>query len=352
MQTGATYDATANPNPWPTAQYTNFMNTIFYTLHSGSNTEWSSTFFGITDFPKVDYSGSSSSMSDSSEFDGKNFLIDNCASSVDLEYQITDKMMTESSRQTSINTAQSQSSTYTQNIQISSTVEGSVGAASASASFTMDFGSSNTLESSKAFGSESSISNSDELSSGAVITVPAHSMYRVIEKLKISTTQRTHNIQIDNQQNNIVQDTQQISPGGFRTVEISCNPDRVFSNGVPITSLLLSSLISRPSNKYFLTLQSDNNLVISCAQYGLTSNVRKQLWSTNTAQGTPNTAMVFLQYDGNIVMYDSTSTVIWASSSGGGVSPYSLLMKDDGNIAVLDKNNYSVWSTSIAANQC
>jgi len=351
MQTGVTYNAAANPNPWPTAEYSGYVNNIFPTLHGGSNTEWSTTFYGLTDFPKVAYDGSDST-TDTTEFDGLNFLIDNCASSTELEYQISDKIMTESSKVTSINTEESQSSTYTQNIQLSTTVEGNYGAASASASFTIDFGSSNSIETSKSYGTDTSVTMSDEISSGAVITVPAHAMYRVIEKLKISNTQRTHNIQINNQQNDIVQDTQQIFPGGFRSVEISCNPDRIFSSGTPVTSLLLSSLISRPSNKYFLTLQSDNNLVISCAQYGLTG-IRKQLWSTNTGQGTPLAAVIYLQYDGNFVMYDSTTSLtIYATSSGGGVSPYSLLMKDDGNIAIYDKNDYVVWTTNITPNQC
>jgi len=62
-------------------------------------------------------------------------------------------------------------------------------------------------------------------------------------------------------------------------------------------------------------------------------------------QGT--SARVDVQSDGNLVAYDSSNNVLWASNTNGrGTGPYKLVMQNDANLVLYDSTNAALWSSN------
>jgi hypothetical protein len=87
--------------------------------------------------------------------------------------------------------------------------------------------------------------------------------------------------------------------------------------------------------RFFLTLQSDNNLVLY--QVGASA-----LWSSNTV-GTGATTAVF-QDDGNFVLYTAAGAPVWSTVTTPGCGA-KLAVQTDGNLVVYDAASAPLWSS-------
>lgn len=91
-----------------------------------------------------------------------------------------------------------------------------------------------------------------------------------------------------------------------------------------------------PDGAYYLVYQQDGNLVLYRA------SDQKVWWVAKDAYGF--NGRCFLQDDGNLVIFDATGYVRWASNSGGHKGA-SLTVQNDGNAVIKDETGAVVWST-------
>lgn len=89
------------------------------------------------------------------------------------------------------------------------------------------------------------------------------------------------------------------------------------------------------NNRALLRLQDDGNLVLYDTGNG------KALWASDT-NGKGSSHAVF-QHDGNLVLYAGTKA-LWASDTYGHVGA-ELALQDDGNLVVYDYQNKPLWAT-------
>jgi len=110
--------------------------------------------------------------------------------------------------------------------------------------------------------------------------------------------------------------------------------DTIFSTGTLTSSQILLS----PGYRSNLLVQSDGNVVLNDYPNGATH------WSTNTGGKGTAPYHLTLQGDGNLVLYDATSTPLWQSGTAGqGVGPYRLKIRDQHYLAVVDSNSTPLW---------
>jgi len=86
------------------------------------------------------------------------------------------------------------------------------------------------------------------------------------------------------------------------------------------------------NGNYQLVLLDDGNLV----QF---YNGNDGRWDTGTSNG----ARLVMQGDGNLVLYTSWWSPVWASNTAGNPGAY-LNVQDDGNLVVYSANNQRLWS--------
>lgn len=90
-------------------------------------------------------------------------------------------------------------------------------------------------------------------------------------------------------------------------------------------SLKTNDKITSTNSKYYLTLQSDGNVVLYKGE--------KALWATMTNGKGANS--IYVQKDGNFVAYRSDDRAVWASGTNGrGGRETFLIMQDDGNLVL------------------
>lgn len=90
-------------------------------------------------------------------------------------------------------------------------------------------------------------------------------------------------------------------------------------------SLKTNDKITSTNSKYYLTLQSDGNVVLYKGE--------KALWATMTNGKGANS--IYVQKDGNFVAYRSDDRAVWASGTNGkGGRDTFLIMQDDGNLVL------------------
>lgn len=96
------------------------------------------------------------------------------------------------------------------------------------------------------------------------------------------------------------------------------------------------------SRNYFATIQPDANLVVYVSSHLCSANI---IYSSNTkSKGMPPYYLI-CQNDGNLVIYDSKETPLWATNTWGkGNKPYSLIIQDDGNLVMSDSVGVIIWS--------
>ena len=118
--------------------------------------------------------------------------------------------------------------------------------------------------------------------------------------------------------------------------EISCTVghDGILNAGQRLTS---------PNGNYYAILQSDGKLMVYCTKYG--KNVA--VWGTNKLHsevGYENVHLA-LQYDGNLVVYNSVRKALWASDTS--CKPhdnYKLSIDNDGILRIIrTRNDEEIW---------
>lgn len=105
--------------------------------------------------------------------------------------------------------------------------------------------------------------------------------------------------------------------------------------GKSAEGLVAGETFSSCNGKYFLAMQSDDNLVLYKKGAGA-------LWSTKTT-GTGAYAVI-MQKDGNFVVYDAKGKPLWSSKTGGNAGAY-LAVQDDGNLVVYTPKGTPLWAT-------
>ena len=93
-----------------------------------------------------------------------------------------------------------------------------------------------------------------------------------------------------------------------------------------------------PNGRFFLTMQSDGNLVI----YRISDN--RAIWASNTMGS--GAVKAVMQYDGNFVLSTSNGVAKWASNTSGRPDNF-LLLRDDGNMVIYAMGAPTVqWATN------
>lgn len=102
--------------------------------------------------------------------------------------------------------------------------------------------------------------------------------------------------------------------------------------------LKVNQRITSANGSYYLTLQSDGNLV-------LYTQAGKALWASGTnGKGAVNFR---LQGDGNLVLRNAAGSAVWSSKTNG-KGGTRLLVQNDGNLVLLNAAGNAVWSTNTA----
>lgn len=95
------------------------------------------------------------------------------------------------------------------------------------------------------------------------------------------------------------------------------------------------------SNTSTAVLQGDGNFVVS--QKGGSA-----IWASyyNAAGAGVGPYRLYMQSDGNAVVYDSQNVVTWSSNTAGkGVGPYKLVINDDNSLTIVESNGNWIWSS-------
>jgi hypothetical protein len=117
------------------------------------------------------------------------------------------------------------------------------------------------------------------------------------------------------------------------SVPISVTPSNVCIGSCNAT-------INNTNNTCKIVTQNDGNLV-------LYNSNGSSVWASGTNGKGKGPYTTNMQSDGNYVLYDSNNSAIWSSNTQGkGKGPYSLVMQDDCNLVIYDSTNSSLWATN------
>jgi hypothetical protein len=95
----------------------------------------------------------------------------------------------------------------------------------------------------------------------------------------------------------------------------------------------------RSPNGHSLVLQFDGNVVLYNSRH-------VAIWSTNTKGYEP--VQFIMKGDGNLALYSTTGQV-WASNTSDNLGAF-LAVQDDGNLVIYDANYNAVWAASWYSN--
>jgi IPT/TIG domain len=109
------------------------------------------------------------------------------------------------------------------------------------------------------------------------------------------------------------------------------NPPDTLTAGTELTS---GQSITTPGGAYRLTMQGDGNLV----EYNASGAV---LWASGTSGNSGD--YLTMQGDGNLVLYNSSASALWASGTNGNPGA-SLVLGDDGNLVVDSASGTPLWA--------
>jgi hypothetical protein len=102
--------------------------------------------------------------------------------------------------------------------------------------------------------------------------------------------------------------------------------------------LLAGQSLVSTSGRYGLYMQTDGNLVIYI-------NTSQPIWASNTT-GTGSNDYLVMQTDGNLVVYTGSGRPVWASNTARTGSSNYLVMQDDGNLVVYTGAGRPVWASN------
>ena len=116
---------------------------------------------------------------------------------------------------------------------------------------------------------------------------------------------------------------------------------------LPSTSTLKEGqYLCSPNNLFFLFLKSDGNLVVTQSADCANPQV-PILWQSGSAGKGVGPYSMTMQWDDNLVIYDSKGTPTWASNTGHSYSSrWNLFIENNGSLRVGDHNGSSGWSTN------
>ena len=112
-------------------------------------------------------------------------------------------------------------------------------------------------------------------------------------------------------------------------------------------TLLGGQRITSNNGNYYLTMQTDGNLV----HYSVASfNGRGRdfpLWASGTNGKGSGPYRAVMRDDGYLTIYDNNNSQIWQNPKNGpGVGPFNVVMQDDGNMVIYDSNNFVVIASN------
>lgn len=88
--------------------------------------------------------------------------------------------------------------------------------------------------------------------------------------------------------------------------------------------------------RFVILLNTGNVVLIASFQFGR----NQTLWASNTTAGVG----CRMQADGNLVIYDQSNNVLWASGTNGHPGAHGI-MQSDGNFVIYDSGNNPLWAT-------
>jgi hypothetical protein len=121
----------------------------------------------------------------------------------------------------------------------------------------------------------------------------------------------------------------------------------LYSKYLKADTLSENERLESDSNKYFVIMQSDGNLVVYST--GQTNGRGRDfpIWASNTNGKGSKPFRAVMQKDGNFVVYDGTNSPKWASNTNGRANePFNLIMQDDGNLVLYAKDNKPIWASN------
>ena len=108
----------------------------------------------------------------------------------------------------------------------------------------------------------------------------------------------------------------------------------------PGQALFQGQTLTAGDGSHVLSLQEDGNLVL----YNMTSSTTPvPIWSTGTFL--TSGAMLLMQGDGNLVLFDAQANGIWSSGQTG-KSGASFVVQTDGNLVEYDSSGHSFWASN------
>jgi subtilisin family serine protease len=110
--------------------------------------------------------------------------------------------------------------------------------------------------------------------------------------------------------------------------DLVSGPDRL----VPGDSLTVDQRITSPNGRHFLILQGDDNLV-------LYNDGQPKFATATNNQGSK---LVFMQHDGNFVLYDGNGQPLWATGTGGS-SGSRIIVEDSGQLVLYGESYSKIW---------
>lgn len=131
-----------------------------------------------------------------------------------------------------------------------------------------------------------------------------------------------------------------LSSSGELNVKDNTSSYYIWSTKSSISNCNLTTghCISSPNRTYMGIMQSDGNFVV----YKLESGTKTAVWSTGTG-GNPN-AFLRIQADGNIVVYNSSSSAIYSTGTNHGLAyNYVFSLLNNGYVQLKKNNTNVIW---------
>lgn len=151
-----------------------------------------------------------------------------------------------------------------------------------------------------------------------------------------NTTSRGSKLEIQDDGNLVIYDRRRnaawSSMGGETKPDTSNYNRNILNTGY---RFIVGKRVYSPNNEYYVVFQDDGNMVV----YNRSSKV---IWQSNTYN--KGTRAIF-QEDGNLVIYDMTNHAVFSSGTTN-TNARTLIMQDDGNFVIYDRNNKSLWGSN------
>lgn len=118
--------------------------------------------------------------------------------------------------------------------------------------------------------------------------------------------------------------------------------DTLLSTDNTVISSAVQTILVSPKYESQLAVQEDGNIVFSDVESG------KVLWASNTNGAMGTSFHLWMQNDGNLVLYNNLRQAVWQTRTAGlGHAPYKLKVRDTASLAVVDRDGDTIWSAKV-----